>query len=73
MNDSVAVELKYIRRDLDTLVKDVTHINEKIESGFVSRELFEVRVGRLERLVYGMVAVILTSFLLALAGLVLIV
>ena len=69
-NDVITTELKYIRRDLDTIIKEVGEVKESVQSGYISKEVFETRVGRIEKLVYGMVAVLLTSFILALVALV---
>ena len=40
-------------------------LNDKVEQTLVPREIFDLRVGRLENIVYGMIAIILTEVLLA--------
>lgn len=62
---NVVSELRYIRRDIEALVSNMKELNEKVEQTLVPREIFDLRVGRLENIVYGMIAIILTEVLIA--------
>lgn len=58
-DDAISVELRYIREN----VKD---IKEKLNDSYVRKEEFEP----IRKLVYGLVALILTSVVLAILGIV---
>ncbi len=54
-------------RDMRSDVKEVKHI---LQHEYVTKELFDLRVGRLEKVIYGMVGTVLIAVLVALLALV---
>lgn len=64
------INLELVVYKIDEVAKAVDVIQKRIENGFVERVEFELRTGRLEKLVYGMVGVILLAVVGALISLV---
>lgn len=67
---SEAVEAALIKKDLEYIKRQVDGINKKIESQYVTRIEFESRVNPIQKIVYGMVSIILVSVVGALISLV---
>lgn len=65
-------ELAVLGAGLRTVQEDVREIKLKLENTYVSRETFELRVGRIEKIVYTVVALVLTAVVGALLKLVMI-
>lgn len=59
MNESIETDIKYIRRDLDKII-------EKLDRNYVTKAEF----APVQKIVYGMVALILTGVVVALLALV---
>ena len=59
MTDSIETDLKYIRRDLDKIM-------EKLDKNYVTKDEF----APVQKIVYGLVTLILTGVVLALLALV---
>lgn len=53
------INLELIDFKISTLVTKVDSMQKQLENGFVERIEFELRTGRLEKIVYGMVGTIL--------------
>ena len=69
--ETIKVKLEYIQKDLTDVKRDLREVKTTLQHEYVPRELFEIRVGRVEKLVYGMVSLILVGFLTAVITLVL--
>lgn len=65
------VNLELIDFKLDSLSREVEDLKHTIENQMVTRTEFELRVGRIEKLVFGMVGLILTGVLGAVLTLIL--
>lgn len=61
---SLSDQVKAVKHDTEEIAK-------KLESSYIQRIEFELRVGRLEKIVYGLVATVLVSVLGAIMALVL--
>lgn len=68
--DPPKINLELVVYKIDEVAKAVDVIQKRMENGFVERVEFELRTGRLEKLVYGMVGVILLAVVGALISLV---
>lgn len=68
--DPPKINLELVVYKIDEVAAKVDVIQKRIENGFVERIEFELRTGRLEKLVYGMVGVILLAVVGALISLV---
>lgn len=57
--------LGYIEKDLRVMQQDIKDVKVLLQHDYVTKEVFDVRVGRLEKLAYGAVATILLAVLTA--------
>ena len=64
------VNLELLNYKLDQLQKDIGDVQDTIKEQMVSRSEFEIRVGRIEKIVFGLIGMILVAFLGALIALV---
>lgn len=63
--------LQRIDDELAEVKRDTQEIKKRLENAYVSRIEFDLRVGRLEKIVYGLVATVLVSVVGAIMALVL--
>lgn len=66
----IMIELALIRADVERIKSDTREIKTNQKTQYVTKEQFDGRVKPLEKLVYGMVALILIGVVGALLGLV---
>jgi len=66
----IIVELALIRADVERIKSDTKEIKTNQKTQYVTKEQFDGRVGPLEKLVYGLVGLILIGVVGALLGLV---
>ena len=59
-------DIDYVKKDMDLIKKELGEIKVKLDSNYVSKTEFEP----VKRIVYGLVALVLTAFFAALIGMV---
>ena len=75
------VILEYIRRDIDEIKRnqkeahasmsdDIHDLRTLLAVNYVNKEVFDIRVGRLEKILYSIVGLVFTAFIGALIGVV---
>ena len=60
--ETTRVDLEYIKKDLAEIRTDMKAMPGYINGKFVTAEMFDLRMKPLERLMYGLVTLILTGF-----------
>ena len=68
----LCTDIALIKQDLGYIKKSVEDIDKKLEGEYPTKSEFDIKFTPIKNIVYGMVTLILTSFIVALIGLVLI-
>jgi hypothetical protein len=50
---------------LGRIEQDLQRLNDKLDNRYVSHDVFDIRVGRLEKIAFGLIAVVLTGIIVA--------